>query len=232
MNKKIIVFYDAQNFSEEENFIKVKDSIKKHGDISAVRVYHDFVGKDNKWKLLCYKQGLMPCQITRPKKNTADLLITIDAIKLAYQNINDIFCFVSNDSDFGPISLALKEMGKETMLVTSVNDPDINNYYSIVEEINFQKKEQKKLVIAEEIKIPLSKENTEEEFSKIVKYLSISYDKMKKDNEGWATYSTFCSMCAQKYNNIKYDSYGVKSKKDFFIKCGYEIKGLNIRKKK
>lgn len=33
-----------------------------------MRIYADFIGKDNFWRKLCYENGYFPCQILKPKK--------------------------------------------------------------------------------------------------------------------------------------------------------------------
>ena len=45
------------------------------------------------------------------KKNATDIALVIDAMKLLFEKRYDAFVIVSNDSDFTPLSIALKETG-------------------------------------------------------------------------------------------------------------------------
>ena len=44
-------------------------------------------------------------------KNVTDIALVIDAMELAYQNIADVFCIASNDSDFSLLAMKLREKG-------------------------------------------------------------------------------------------------------------------------
>lgn len=235
-DSNIIVFYDAQNFSKIDYFDKIILAIQKYGFVSTIRVYHDFIGKDNPWKQLCYKRGMKPCQITSPKKNTADLLITIDALNVACNNNRDIFCFVTNDSDFYPISIELKQRGIKTMLISEIIankkasfDNEEDYYFTYVERVDFA--EPKKVDEKEEIKIPVVVKDAVDE-TKLKQYISSRYGQLKKDAEGWAAYSTICANISKKYGEIDFRKLSAKDRKDFFIKAGYEFDKLNFRQKK
>jgi len=237
MNKKILVFYDAQNINNVNDLSLVENAIKKYGDIAAVRIYHDFIGKDNKWKLICYNKGYMPCQITKPKNNTADLLISIDAMKFASISNNEIFCFVSNDSDFGPVSIALREIGKETLLVTSLKNTSLSNYFTFTESFKVNgtnaitetstTSKQLNSLSQEKQKSPVPSIDINEIKAYLLKY----YNSAKKDNEKWASYASLCSSLAKKYKDLDFKGLGFKNKKDLISSFGFEIEGSNIRKK-
>lgn len=232
MSKKVLVFYDAQNMSKIDILPLVEKTICKYGEISSIRIYHDFVGKDNRWKKACFEKGYMPCQITKPKNNTADLLISIDAMKSAFNSANDIYCFVSNDSDFGPISLALRELGKDTLLITSLPDNQIKGYFTYLEIVNNNpiQKEATETNSAQQKAPQKQPKNINE--TEVKEYLLHNYSKAKKDKDGWASYSTLCQYLKKKYEDSDFVNLGYKSKRDFILKSGFEIHGSNYRKVK
>lgn len=149
-------------------------------------------------------------------------MITIDAMKLS-NNKNLTFCFITNDSDFCTISMELRQMGIETILLSTKEDKSIECYFDNTILVQSKKKE-KKIEVKAKPDLNLAKD--------LQNYIKTVYGSAKKDEDKWASYSSICASIKKKYGEIDYKNIGYKNRKEYFIKNGFEIEKTNYRRKK
>ena len=122
MCNKIAILIDSENISNKLikkifNFIDQHDTLKQE-DIIIRYAYGDWsssclAGKS--WKDLLIEYGIKPIQAIqyRTGKNSADILLCIDAMELLFKNQEiSTFIIATNDSDFTSLVSKLKEYSK------------------------------------------------------------------------------------------------------------------------
>lgn len=108
----LAVLIDADNASARD--IKaVLEEATKFGEVTAKRIYGNFVGGNSQWKEAINELAIKPMQqfAFTTGKNATDGFMIIDAMDLLYTNRFDGFCIVSSDSDFTALAIRLKEQG-------------------------------------------------------------------------------------------------------------------------
>jgi hypothetical protein len=79
------------------------------GEVVVRRIYGDWASPQmNAWREKATEHGMRACHQHLPKKNAADIALTVDAVHLFYQGIR-CFCLCSGDSDYVPLLLWLRE---------------------------------------------------------------------------------------------------------------------------
>ena len=111
--KKIALFIDADNISAKYGKLII-ETLQKRGEIFIRRVYGNWEKNSlHNWNENILKYGLLAVQQMdfSSGKNATDMSLTIDAMDVLYQRQATIFAIVSDDSDFTPLAVKLRERG-------------------------------------------------------------------------------------------------------------------------
>jgi uncharacterized protein (TIGR00288 family) len=123
---KIAVLVDTDNVSYK-HIKEILDEVEKFGRICMKRVYGDFSKPAALvWKSEVLKNGFKTIHqfSYTDGKNAIDIALVIDAIDILHNNEVDIFCIVSSDSDFTPLTQRLRESGKYVIGVGKHTTPE------------------------------------------------------------------------------------------------------------
>lgn len=112
----IAVFIDADNI-QSHNVKKIMDVLSSKGNVMIRRVYANWAKSDEYltgWSSAIAEHGFKAIQQFDhvQGKNASDMAMIVDVMDFLYTKDVDIFCLVSSDSDFTPLCLRLREMGK------------------------------------------------------------------------------------------------------------------------
>nr|WP_177386908.1 NYN domain-containing protein [uncultured Campylobacter sp.] len=110
---RVAVLIDGDNIRGGIKYILNKAG--ELGEVIIKRVYCDFATDTNKkWKSISHEFALNMIQTPEYSgKNTNDIMLTIDAMKMLFNNLSDVFCIVTNDKDFVPLIISLREHNKK-----------------------------------------------------------------------------------------------------------------------
>ena len=111
--KKIALFIDADNISAKYGKIII-ENLQSRGEIFIRRIYGNWEKNSlHKWNDCILNYGLLAVQQMdfTTGKNATDMSLTIDAMDVLYQRQATIFAIVSDDSDFTPLAVKLRERG-------------------------------------------------------------------------------------------------------------------------
>ena len=112
-DKKIALFIDADNVSAKFGK-QIIDALTARGEIFIRRIYGNWEKNTlHGWNECILNFSLRAVQQTdfSAGKNATDMSLTIDAMDVLYGRQADIFALVSNDSDFTPLAIRLREGG-------------------------------------------------------------------------------------------------------------------------
>ena len=111
--KKIALFIDADNISAKFGK-QIIDTLESRGEIFIRRIY----GNWEKISLHGWNECILNFSLRAVQqpdfaagKNATDMSLTIDAMDVLYGGHANIFALVSNDSDFTPLVIRLREGG-------------------------------------------------------------------------------------------------------------------------
>ena len=113
--KKIALFIDADNISAKFGK-QIIEALEGHGSIFIRRIYGNWEKIAlHGWNDCILNYSLRPIQQIdfATGKNATDMSLTIDAMDVLYGGKAEVFALVSNDSDFTPLALRLRESGKK-----------------------------------------------------------------------------------------------------------------------
>lgn len=111
--KKIALFIDAENISSRFGKL-IMDNLEKRGEVFIRRIYGNWEKTSlRKWNDCILHYGLRTVhQIDfSTGKNATDMSLTVDVMDVLHKNQADIFAIVSNDSDYTPLAVRLREYG-------------------------------------------------------------------------------------------------------------------------
>ena len=119
MSEKIALLIDAENTSVKYIDIALKE-LKQYGDITVQRMYGDFsTDAMSEWSKKGLQYAIVPIHQARytytASKNASDIMLVIDAMDILFQDNADIFCIISDDSDFTRLASRLREGGKRVI---------------------------------------------------------------------------------------------------------------------
>lgn len=113
--KRVAVFIDADN-TQYDKLGEIFEKINLYGRIVIKRAYGNW-GKDalRPWEKCSKEFAIKQVQQTDyvAGKNTTDIALIIDAMDFVNRTDCEVFAIVSSDSDFTPLVIKLREMGKE-----------------------------------------------------------------------------------------------------------------------
>ena len=121
--KKIALFIDADNISSKFGK-QIIDTLEKRGEIFIRRIYGNWEkfslhGWNDCIKNFSLRAVQQPDFVTG--KNATDMSLTIDAMDVFHESKAEIFALVSNDSDFTPLAIRLREGGMTIIGLGSSN---------------------------------------------------------------------------------------------------------------
>ena len=126
--KKIALFIDADNVSARFGK-KIIDSLEGRGELFIRRIYGNWEKIPLRgWNDCILNYSLRAVQ--QPDfvtgKNATDMSLTIDAMDVLHDGKADIFALVSNDSDFTPLVIRLREGG---MTIIGLGNSNASNAF-------------------------------------------------------------------------------------------------------
>lgn len=111
--QKIALFIDAENVSAKYGKL-IMENLERRGEVFIRRIYGNWekIGL-HKWDECILNYGMRTVhQIDFSSgKNATDMSLAIDAMDVLYKHEATIFAIVSNDSDFTPLAVRLREYG-------------------------------------------------------------------------------------------------------------------------
>ena len=112
--QKIALFIDADNVSSRYGKL-IMDNLEKRGEVFIRRIYGNWEKTAiRKWDdfILCYGLRTVHQIDFVTGKNATDMTLAIDAMDVLHKNPDvKTFAIVSNDSDFTPLAVRLREYG-------------------------------------------------------------------------------------------------------------------------
>ena len=111
--KKIALFIDAENISARFGNL-IMDNLEKRGEVFIRRIYGNWEKPAlRKWNDCILHYGLRTVhQIDFSSgKNATDMSLIVDVMDVFHKHQADIFAIVSNDSDYTPLAVRLREYG-------------------------------------------------------------------------------------------------------------------------
>ena len=111
--QKIALFIDADNISAKYGKL-IMSNLEKRGEIFIRRIYGNWEKFYlHKWNdcILTYGLNTVHQIDFSTGKNATDMTLAIDAMDVLYKHQATIFAIVSNDSDFTPLAVRLREHG-------------------------------------------------------------------------------------------------------------------------
>lgn len=109
--KKIALFIDADNISAKFGK-QIIEALEGRGEIFIRRIYGNWEkALLHGWNECILNYSLRPMQQIdfAAGKNATDMSLTIDAMDVLYGGKAEVFALVSNDSDFTPLAIRLRE---------------------------------------------------------------------------------------------------------------------------
>ena len=138
--KKIALFIDADNISAKFGK-QIVETLETHGEIFIRRVYGNWEKNSlHNWNDCILNLSLRAIQ--QPDyvagKNATDMSLAIDAMDILYSGKAEIFALVSNDSDFTPLAIRLREGGMKIIGMGNANAA--NSFRLACDEFIFRRK--------------------------------------------------------------------------------------------
>ena len=110
-NLRVALLIDTDNISSvhaDELF----ERVAAYGNIIVRRGYGRSGATTFPWrKKIVLKHDIESVSLPGYAKNVADFALVIDALDLSYRQTVDVICIVSNDCDFVPLAMKLREIG-------------------------------------------------------------------------------------------------------------------------
>ena len=120
---KLALFIDAEN--TKPDFEQLLSFCRSYGEICIARIYgHRDLLRHSRWQKECNHFHLEPVYAEKGRKNSADMLLALDAVEYLYR-FPDISTYViaSVDYDFLPLVRRLRKHKKKTIGVSTRYPP-------------------------------------------------------------------------------------------------------------
>ena len=123
--KKIALFIDADNISAKFGK-QIIETLESRGEIFIRRIYGNWEKSClHSWNecilIFSFRAVQQPDFVAG--KNATDMSLVIDAMDVLYGGKADVFALVSNDSDFTPLAIRLRESGINVIGMGNENAP-------------------------------------------------------------------------------------------------------------
>lgn len=122
--KQVAVLIDCDNVDPEilKYALRV---VAQFGRVVVRRGYGNHATLSNRWQGVLVEHACTPClQFQYAKgKNTADIALALDAQELLFDEMAEIFCIVTSDSDFSYLCQKLRERGAQILIVGEAKTP-------------------------------------------------------------------------------------------------------------
>ena len=140
--KKIALFIDADNISAKFGK-QIIETLEGHGELFIRRIY----GNWEKISLHGWNECILNFSLRAVQqpdfvagKNATDMSLTIDAMDVLYGGKAEVFALVSNDSDFTPLAIRLREGGMNVIGIGNSHATNsfrsaCNEFIDLVEQI-------------------------------------------------------------------------------------------------
>ncbi len=129
---KIAVLFDCENIASSHiPFILKK--LEQFGKVVLKQAFKDWSRQSDWGQRIIEQYGMLPIQVFQNKnfKNASDFSMQSSVYKILYDNIIDIICIVSSDSDFREVALEIQAKGKESIGFGEAKTPiSLQNAYS------------------------------------------------------------------------------------------------------
>lgn len=125
-SKSIALLIDADN-SPASKIDFIISELAGHGVVNVRRAYGNWTKPGlSGWTKILHEHAIQPIQFFDMirGKNGTDMALVIDAMNLLFTKDIDIFCLVSSDCDFTPLSVHLRADGKEVIGFGGKRTPD------------------------------------------------------------------------------------------------------------
>ncbi len=107
---KIAVFFDSDNLNARCAPFVVNE-LEKNGEILIQQAFGDFANRRD-WAEYAQKNSIQTFHVPSIKgKNSSDIALIIQAMKVLAKNTVNVFAIVSSDSDFTALALEIKSAG-------------------------------------------------------------------------------------------------------------------------
>jgi|SRR5690606_12593118 len=113
LHHRLAVLIDAENISHTI-CDPLYAELKAIGQVRTARVYGNFTSPLlSAWKGPIQHHGMRATQVFHSSgcKNASDMALAIDAVDLIHSQMYEGICIVSNDSDFAPLAMRIREAG-------------------------------------------------------------------------------------------------------------------------
>lgn len=116
MEHKIALFVDADNLPPKYGK-QMMEKLTARGDVFIRRIYGNWQKGMHAWDDFVSAYGLMALQqmIIASGKNASDMTIAVDAMDIMADGLADTFAIASDDSDFTPLAIRLREHGRRVI---------------------------------------------------------------------------------------------------------------------
>lgn len=113
---RVALLIDADNVGDSHAGFMFEHAAA-YGNV-IVRKAYGVMGEAFRWKKdSLFKYAIEPVarHVYVSGKNVTDIVLVIDAMDLAHRKIADVICIASNDSDFSPLAMKLRESGVQVI---------------------------------------------------------------------------------------------------------------------
>ncbi|AKA49847.1 hypothetical protein VO56_00985 [Mycoplasmopsis gallinacea] len=175
--KRIALFIDFDNFNERDNIQKLIEELKIEYDLLYSAAYFSKYPTENQIDLFI-NSNIHPVLVTTKitGKNSTDINLTVDMMKLVNNNHIDGFCIASSDNDFSYLAQTLKGYGKH---IIGSGDERLKPWYMNIFD-NF--------VNISKLSNPIQTKENSEEFTELIKMVNKLIDQ-RKNKDGFADFS-------------------------------------------
>ncbi len=123
-DKNAILLIDGDNVAASMADTIVSEA-KNYGKITETHLFANFKSADSEWSIAAYRHAMrihhLPVIVA--KKNTADIGLTIAAMRNLYSAAPcDVFIIASNDCDFMPVAMEVRNAGKTAVCMYTSRD--------------------------------------------------------------------------------------------------------------
>ena len=210
-NDSIALLIDADNAPASKIDFIISE-LAAHGVVNIRKAYGNWKKRSlGGWEKVLHEYAIQPVQhfdIVKGK-NATDMALLIDAMDILYTKDVETFCLVSSDSDFTPLSVRLREEGKQVIGFgkQSTPEPFVNacSKFLFLDEEDPEKTPQKK----KETSVSKLKQNT-----KLMNTLR-SAVKESSDDDGWAALGPVGSRISNQ-GPFDHRTYGFQKLSDMF----------------